>query len=165
MACGTRKCQESYSPELPGCEIYSIRQRPRGLPKNDINYVGWPVVMWNIEKKSQRCQLTATGNTREEAVAAMRELLKTADKYKIDTYNGIPGSGLGGRKSATPDQIIKEYAISPESFSNITIKIGPWKPSKKKCSKNNNCGRNAAHQQMRKILFMVEYEQIERIRE
>lgn len=161
MACGTYKYQESYSQELPGCDIYSIRQRPKNFPKTDINYSSWPIVMWNIEKKSPRCDLTATGSTREEAFNAMKEMLKNANNSRIDTYNGIPGSGLGNH-TLTPDQIIKEYIISPESFTNISIEYGPWKTKNKNNKKNNNCGRNDAHQRMRKVRFMIEYEVVER---
>ncbi len=163
MACGTHKCQEKPVRELPGCDIYSIRQRPTHFPKNDINYADWNVVFWNIEKKSRNIQLTATGNTREEAVAAMQEMMTNANKARIDTYNGIPGSGLGNHV-LTPDQIITEYRISPESFINISVEYGPWK-TKRKAKKNNNCGRAAAHQRMRKVRFMVEYEVVERVRE
>lgn len=149
--------------ELPGCTVYSIRKRQRNLPKDDKNYKDWNPVCWNIEKKSNRLCLTAYGDTKEEAVAAMREMLTKANACKIDTYNGIPGSGLGQRP-LTPDQIITEYTISPESFYNICIEYGRWK-NKSKGRKNNNCGRNQTHQKMRTVRFSVEYEIVERVKE
>lgn len=161
MACGIYKYEEPATAVLPGCCVYSIRSRPRGFPKDDMNYSEWNIVGWNITKESSICQITATGDTREEAIDAMRELLRLAGEYKINTYNGVPGSGL----SKHPDEqkpVTTRYAISPDSFYKVEVKVGPWKKKEKfKFGKNNNCGRRAVRQQIRQIVISITYEQVE----
>ena len=166
MSCGTYKYKENPVKELPGCDIYSIRQRPRNFPKNDINNADWNIVCWNIEKKSPHCQITTTGDTREDAINTMIQTLKFATEHKINTYNGIPGSGIINNPKPT-DANTSDYKISPESFYKINIKYGPWKPKKAKAQggHNNNCGRQQIHQEMRKILVSIELKQLREVKE
>ena len=163
MASSMHKYEEpSIARELPGCVGYSIRTRPRGFPKNDMNYPDWDIVYWNITKESLNCQITATGDTREEAVAAMRELLRLAGEYNINTYNGVPGSGL----SKHPNEqklVTTRYIISPDSFYRINVRVGPWKKKKRKSKsggKNNNCDRQAIRQQRREIVISIIHEKV-----
>lgn len=174
--CGTKKCKETPISDLPGCDVYSIRTRPSSFPPYDINYYDWDVVGYNIEKKNERIQLTAYGQTKEEAVHAMQTILNVASVYRIDTYNGVPGSGLV--KTDKNNKVIidpKEIKIAvpkktkttkkagakeePEEdvFYKIRVSVGPWKPKKNKVhgGANNNCGRQQIHQEMRKVLISI----------
>ena len=181
-ACGTKKCKENYVSDLPGCEVYSIRSRPKSFPLYDINYYDWDIVGYNIEKKNERLSLTAYGQTKEEAIQAMQTLLDVANSYRIDTYNGVPGSGLV--KTTKDNKVIidpknvkiakpkntdtekqsknksKEKSEQDEDIEiyRISISVGPWRPStrKNKIKHNNNCGRHQIHQEMRKILISIE---------
>ena len=175
--CGTKKCKEPYVSDLPGCEVYSIRTRPNNFPSHDINYYDWNIVGYNIEKKSERLSLTAYGQTKEEAIHAMQTLLDVANTYRIDTYNGVPGSGLV--KTTKDNKVIidsKDVKIAQpkkeqpknksedkseteeEEYSvyKIHISVGPWKPKRKEGRHNNNCGRHQIHREMRKILISIE---------
>lgn len=157
-------CKYEEAPDnlnLPGCKIYSVRMRPRNLPKNDTNYEDWNIVGYNIEKTSRTCNLTATGDTLDDAKAAMMTMLDLAKTYRINTFNGAPGSGLGKGKHDTPDQI--DYTISEKPFYKAKVSVGPWKSKGSKKSKgghNNNCGRQQIHQEMRKILISIELKQV-----
>ncbi len=159
---------------LPGCKIYSIRMRPKNFPKNDINYDNWDIVGYNIEKVYRSCysasstemvHLSAAGTTLNDAIDAMQTILNLAKEYKINTFNGVPGSGLGKGKHDTPDQI--DYTISEKPFYKAKISVGPWKPKKAKGKggRNNNCGRHQAKQEMRRILVSIELIQIKHIKE
>lgn len=157
--CGISKYEEMPVKELPGCDIFSIRMRPRNVSPNDVNDTNWQIVSWNIEKKSPNCQITAVGDTLEQAVKAMKEILNIASTYKIDTYNGVPGSGL----SKVPDDIskIKIKHISQDVFYDICVSVGPWRSDKKSRSRrNNNCGRQQIHQEMQKLRIYIEQELI-----
>ena len=179
---GVKKCKEHYVSDLPGCEVYSIRSRPKSFPSYDINYYDWDIVGYNIEKKNERLSLTAYGQTKEEAIQAMQTLLDVAITYRIDTYNGVPGSGLV--KTTNDNKVIidpKDVKIAKQKNTDtekqsknkskkksekeeeeeeytyrVSISVGPWKPKCSKDKHNNNCGRHQIHQEMRKIRISIE---------
>lgn len=174
---GTHKCEEAPVFTLPGCKVYSIRMRPRNFPKDDVNYEDWNIVGYNIEKVYRPCysasstamvHLSAAGTTLNDAIDAMQTILNLAKEYKINTFNGVPGSGLGKGKHDIPDQTEIDYTISEKPFYKANISVGPWKSKGSKKSKgghNNNCGRHQAKQEMRRILVSIELIQIKHIKE
>lgn len=159
---GVYKYEESAVVTLPGCKVYSIRMRPKKLPKDDTNYKKWDIVAYNIEKISKNCQLTATGNTLDDAIDAMQKMLDLAQKYRVSTFNSVPGSGLSKGKYDTPDPEDINYTISKVPFYKVKISFGPWKPKKQKGKggQNNNCGRHQIKQEMRNIVVAIELRQI-----
>ena len=164
---GICKYEEPPVVTLPGCKVYSVRMRPSNRPKNDIDYDNWNIVGYNIEKNSRRCNLTATGDTLDDAVDAMQRMLDLAKQYRINTFNGVPGSGLGKGKHDTPDPSEDKYTISEIPFYKVNVSVGPWKPkqAKGKGGHNNNCGRHQAKREMRNIVVAIELKQIREVKE